>query len=109
MDIDYNIISTITGGVLTGCFSIYVAKSSGRALKLLEQLGELRVAHKKVLLQLEAYHTLEGFYATELESRGDGKALHIKAKYRDLVANIGFVRPTVTAKEARERIEELGL
>jgi hypothetical protein len=111
MNLDSNVlitaVSTVAAGAFSGLFALLAARSTDRVVKLQETLTELRAAHKKALEQVESYHTLEGLFAAELELNNAGRANAIKTEFRNRVETQGFVRPTMTAGEARHAIVAL--
>lgn len=111
MTIDSNVlitaISTVAAGAFSGLFALLAARSTERTVALQEKLSDLRVAHKKALEQVESYHGQEGLFAAELELLGAGRATAIKTEFRNRIESQGFVRPTMTAGEARHAIDAL--
>lgn len=111
MNFDSNVlitaVSTVAAGAFSGVFALLAARTTERLVALQEKVANLQSAHRKALEQIEAYHTLEGVYAAELELHGAGKANAVKTEYRNRVETAGFVRPTMTAGEARHALGAL--
>jgi hypothetical protein len=111
MSIDQNTIATgsfaVAAAIATGFFTWLAAGNSERLQRYRDRNAHLSAKYRRALEQIEAFHSEEGLFASELEMLGSDKPLAVKTEFRDRVVTAGFTRPTMTAGEARNAIEEL--
>ena len=108
-DIVITAVATVASAAVAGGFAWLSSRGGKELSNTAEKLRALESRHARVLQQVESYHVLEGLYAAELEmlSSGKDKALRVKSEFRNRVETANFVRPTMTAHEARAAINEL--
>ena len=99
-------ISTVAAGIAGGLFTWLTSRSTERTEQMKRELQILRASHRKAWQQVQSYHALEGLYAAELELYNAGRALAVKAEFRDRVESAGYVRPHKTENDAKMAIEE---
>jgi hypothetical protein len=108
--IDPNIVtggSAVAAALASGFFTWLAAGSSERLQKYRERNRELAAKYRRALEQVEGYHAQEGLFASELEMLGADKFLAVKTEFRNRIQTAGYVRPTMSAHDARRAIEEL--
>jgi len=99
--------SAVASAFVSGLFVWLASRNSDRVLALRDQVRSMRAGYIRALEQVEAFHTEESLFASQLEGRGAwGNANGVKTEFRNRVEVEGFQRPTMTAGEARRLINE---
>lgn len=108
LDILITAVATVLSGGVTGLLTYVASRDSARISSLEDEVSRLRSIAVRALSEVEGYYAEETFLVDDLHGAGAaGGTNKIKARYRDMVMEAGFTRPSMTAVEARQKITDL--